>query len=300
MVEKTPAPTQLPVPSPAEETKECTYMHGSLADLQAAMKKLLAEVPLNNLETGLLEHFLAAPQSNVEKIVDTLQKARVRLADDRRAVKHLDRVLPLFAHHDFWSHQPVMRVYRPIEANQPIETRSVAEISTEALSLPAGYEWANVDMGDEGQAQELYTLLSNHYVEDDGGNFRFDYSVAFLKWALTPPGFRPDWIIGVRGGKDRKLFGFISGIPVRMTSHGRSIEMAEINFLCVHKKLRAKRLAPVLIQEVTRRVNLTNVWQAIYTAGATLPTPFGVANYWHRNLNPAKTVEVGFAYKPAN
>jgi glycylpeptide N-tetradecanoyltransferase len=146
----------------------------------------------------------------------------------------------------------------------------------------------------------LYTLLSNHYVEDDGGNFRFDYSVDFLKWALTPPDHNPDWLVGVRGGKDKKLFGFISGIPVKMTSYGKVSEMAEINFLCVHKKLRSHRLAPVLIKEVTRRVNITNVWQAIYTAGATLPTPFGNANYWHRNLNPRKTVDVGFAYKPAD
>jgi len=37
--------------------------------------------------------------------------------------------------------------------------------------------------------------------------------------------------------------------------------MVEINFLCVHKKLRSKRLAPVLIKEITRRVNLHNIWQ---------------------------------------
>ena len=37
--------------------------------------------------------------------------------------------------------------------------------------------------------------------------------------------------------------------------------MVEINFLCVHKKLRTKRLAPVLIKEITRRVNLEGVWQ---------------------------------------
>lgn len=29
----------------------------------------------------------------------------------------------------------------------------------------------------------------------------------------------------------------------------KSIQMAEINFLCVHKRLRSKRLAPVLIKE---------------------------------------------------
>ena len=49
--------------------------------------------------------------------------------------------------------------------------------------------------------------------------------------------------------------------------------MTEINFLCVHKKIRANRLAPVLIKEVTRRVHIKNMWQAVYTAGIVIPTP---------------------------
>lgn len=84
-----------------------------------------------------------------------------------------------------------------------------------------------------------------------------------------------------------------------MTVLGQPIVMAEINFLCGHKKLREKRLAPVLIKEITRRVNCIDIWQAIYTAGKTLPTPFGTAQYWHRNLNPKKLIEVGFSYLPA-
>lgn len=47
--------------------------------------------------------------------------------------------------------------------------------------------------------------------------------------------------------------------------------MVEINFLCVHKKLRLKRMAPVLIKEITRRVNLEGIFQAVYTAGVVLP-----------------------------
>ena len=35
-------------------------------------------------------------------------------------------------------------------------------------------------MEDKEVAMELYDLLTNHYVEDDGGNFRFDYSMEFL------------------------------------------------------------------------------------------------------------------------
>ena len=49
--------------------------------------------------------------------------------------------------------------------------------------------------------------------------------------------------------------------------------MVEINFLCVHKKLRAKRVAPVLIKEITRRVHQQGLFQAVYTAGVVLPKP---------------------------
>jgi len=71
--------------------------------------------------------------------------------------------------------------------------------------------------------------------------------------------------------------------------------MVEINFLCVHKKLRDKRLAPVLIREITRRVNLTSIFQAVYTAGKVLPKPIAKCRYYHRSLNPKKLIDVGFS-----
>jgi len=104
----------------------------------------------------------------------------------------------------------------------------------------------------------------------------------------------------VRGGKKNQLFGFITGIPVDMVVRGKKLKMAEINFLCVHKKLRTKKLAPVLIQEVTRRVNRKDIWQAVYTAGIVIPVPFAKTTYWHRNLNPKKLIDVGFSSLPQN
>jgi glycylpeptide N-tetradecanoyltransferase len=80
--------------------------------------------------------------------------------------------------------------------------------------------------------------------------------------------------------------------------NGKQIEMAEVNFLCVHKKLRSKKLAPILIKEITRKVNLTGVWQAFYTSGSVFPHPFSAANYFHRSLNPKKNVETGFSSLP--
>lgn len=76
--------------------------------------------------------------------------------------------------------------------------------------------------------------------------------------------------------------------------------MVEINFLCVHKKLRSKRVAPVLIREITRRVNLNGIFQAVYTAGVVLPKPVGTCRYWHRSLNPKKLIEVKFSHLSRN
>ena len=96
--------------------------------------------------------------------------------------------------------------------------------------------------------------------------------------------------------------------------YGKEVQTVEINFLCVHKKLRSKRLAPVLIKEVTRRINHTGVFQAVYTAGVVragdsshsrvstrpspsvplhiqpqvLPKPVAKCRYFHRSLDPKK------------
>lgn len=80
----------------------------------------------------------------------------------------------------------------------------------------------------------------------------------------------------------------------------REVPMVEINYLCVHKKLRSKRLAPVLIKEITRRVNLKGTFQAVYTAGVILPSPVSKCRYWHRSLNPKKLIDVGFSHLSRN
>ena len=150
-------------------------------------------------------------------------------------------------------------------------------------------------------AQEVYTLLSLNYVEDDDCMFRFDYRADFLRWALQPPGYFPEWHVGVRASSGaKKLVAFITAVPATVRVSGRDIKMAEVNFLCVHKKLRAKRLAPVLIQEITRRVNLEGIWQAVYTAGVVLPKPVATCRYWHRSLDVKKLIDVRFSYLPPN
>ena len=42
---------------------------------------------------------------------------------------------------------------------------------------------------------------------------RFNYSQQFLQWALQPPGYQEDWVLGVRVSSSGKLVAFITGVP---------------------------------------------------------------------------------------
>jgi len=204
--------------------------------------------------------------------------------------------------YEFWSTQPVPKIDEQIaEGNEAIEAnRPHDDLRHEPYTLPAGFQWDTLNLEEPLVLKELYTLLNENYVEDDDNMFRFDYSREFLRWALLPPGFLQEWHVGVRAQKSKKMVGFISAVPATISIYKKVVKLVEINFLCVHKKLRSKRLAPVLIREITRRVNCQGIFQAVYTAGVVLPKPVGTCRYWHRSLNPKKLIEVKFSHLSRN
>ncbi|KAL1965909.1 hypothetical protein VTN77DRAFT_5042 [Rasamsonia byssochlamydoides] len=204
------------------------------------------------------------------------------------------------ASYKFWQTQPVPRFDEKGDIKEgPIKIINPDEVQKEPYPLLDGFEWVTLDLTDEKEITELYDLLSNHYVEDDNAMFRFNYSRSFLHWALTSPGWQKDWHVGVRASKSKKLVASICGVPTEIRVRGQRMKVTEINFLCVHKKLRSKRLAPVLIKEITRRCYLKGIYQAIYTVGIVLPTPVTSCRYYHRPLDWLKLYEVGFSPLPA-
>lgn len=175
----------------------------------------------------------------------------------------------------------------------------VDNIRKEPYTLPELFYWSEVALTVDEQLDELYTLLTENYVEDDENMFRFDYGRNFLQWALMPTGWNSKWHCGVRA-RSGKLVAFIAAIPATIRVYDKTVQMVEINFLCVHKKLRSKRLAPVLIREITRRVNQAGIFQATFTAGIVIPKPVGACRYWHRSLNPKKLIESKFSHLSKN
>ncbi|KAI9825864.1 MAG: glycylpeptide N-tetradecanoyltransferase [Thelocarpon impressellum] len=203
------------------------------------------------------------------------------------------------ASYKFWQTQPVPRLGDKAEVKEgPIKIIDPERIPKAPAPLVEGFDWVTMDLTDQKELEEVYELLTGHYVEDDEAMFRFNYSVSFLNWALKSPGWRNEWHVGVRATKSRKLVAFISGVPVQLRIRENTLPCAEVNFLCIHKKLRDKRLTPVLIQEITRRCYQAGVWHAIYTAGIVLPTPISSCRYYHRSLDWLKLHEVGFSPLP--
>jgi len=203
--------------------------------------------------------------------------------------------------HKFWDSMPMPAFDSEspeVVESGPLEEKTLADVRKMPLKLPAGYEWYEFDLTEEKDANDVYELLRDHYVEDDENLFRFNYAMEFLRWALLAPGYKRCWHLALRGKAKKKLLACITAIPADVNVYKKTVPMVEINFLCVHKKLRAKRLAPVLIKEITRRVNVEERWQAVYTAGIVIPRPVARNRYWHRSLNPKKLVEIGFSSLP--
>ena len=207
----------------------------------------------------------------------------------------------------FWETQPVLQFNKEsdIKFGEIWKDHKVEDLPKEPFALPdADLEWKDVDMTQQNEIDKLYEFLKTNYVEDEDHMFRFDYSKDFLKWHLTSPNYCPEWLISIvqldTKKNKKKMVGFIAGIPVKVCIHGYDIELAEIDFLCVKKEFRNKRLAPLLIKEVSRRIHMRNKWWAVYTSGTMLPKPFAETTYYHRNLNVKKLVDVHFTYLPHN
>jgi glycylpeptide N-tetradecanoyltransferase len=102
--------------------------------------------------------------------------------------------------------------------------------------------------------------------------------------------------IGVRVKHSGLLVGFIHGHIAKHQINKNIIDTVEINFLCVHPKLRHKRLTTVLIKEISRLYQLRGFSHAFYMTDRYLPKPFSTVDYYYRPLNVHTLLKTGFLH----
>ncbi|TGO21776.1 hypothetical protein BPAE_0201g00140 [Botrytis paeoniae] len=260
---------------------------------KSQIQDILALNPALAQQLGAVDGELSSKQATEAVRKLSLEDIMTGLASSGKNVKEMGA-------YKFWQTQPVPKFGESSEIIEegPFKIIDVEQVPKEPGPLVAGFHWVTMDMISDEALQEVFDLLYGHYVEDDEAMFRFNYSKSFLRWALMSPGWSKEWHVGVRATVSGKLVAFISAIPVALRVRNKTLKASEVNFLCIHKKLRAKRLAPVLIKEITRRCNLEGTWQAIYTAGVVLPKPVSTCRYYHRSLDWKKLHEVKFSPLP--
>lgn len=91
------------------------------------------------------------------------------------------------ASHAFWKTQPVpsfdeMASGKDTIVDGPIKEIDIEKVPKQPSEMYPGFEWVTMDLEDEKELEEVYELLTNHYVEDSEAMFRFRYSPSFLNW----------------------------------------------------------------------------------------------------------------------
>lgn len=169
---------------------------------------------------------------------------------------------------------------------------------SDPIIFSQNFVWHNLDLNNPIDLDELHELLGNNYVSDITNTFYLHYNKDFLRFALQTPNYKSEWHLGLRlKTKPAQLVAFVSAIPICLSINQIPTKSVEINFLCVHQKLRHMKLTPILIKEITNRILRSQIHQAVYTIG-TVKTisniPISLTRYYHKLLNPKKLAYVGF------
>jgi len=125
-------------------------------------------------------------------------------------------LVSLLKTHKFWDNQAIVLPRQQIKKEGPIKQFKKEEISDEPTTLPAGFKWANYDVTDDKECQEVCDFLTRFYVEDDEGSFRLIYPMDKFRWGVQTPGFIKDLHFCVRSESNNKIMATIAGVPKKV------------------------------------------------------------------------------------
>jgi glycylpeptide N-tetradecanoyltransferase len=158
-----------------------------IASAEAPAGQHLSKDQMNNLldNNPALKNELLAKSKGKGNLEELMRKLNVNemltgLAPQGKNVKDM-------ASHAFWKTQPVPSFDEMATAKDKIVEGPIKEIDIEKVDknpspMYPGFEWVTMDLEDEKELEEVYELLTNHYVEDNEAMFRFRYSPSFLNW----------------------------------------------------------------------------------------------------------------------
>lgn len=158
---------------------------GEVTDLDAPAGGILPKEVMNMLlaSNPSLANELQGKVNNKEDLQKLIQKLNINDMLTGLAPQGGQKDM---ANHAFWKTQPVPSFDEMASKDKikdgPIKEIDIDKVDKNPSPMYPGFEWVTMDLEDEKQLEEVYELLTNHYVEDKDATFRFKYSPSFLNW----------------------------------------------------------------------------------------------------------------------
>jgi glycylpeptide N-tetradecanoyltransferase len=200
----------------------------------------------------------------------------------------------------FWSTQPVPTINENNYICGPY-IECINTTNNEPIKLHDDFVWDLLDLDDDTVCQELVDFLNKHNSNvitntTPNTNYMVLYTTGFLKWLFYASSSSSSNIcLGVRVKKNNLLCGFIGGTVVTNNLKSKVVKTGEVNIICVHHKLRNKRLSVQLIKEITRLFNLKQCYQGVFVTERYVPKPICSAQSYHRAIDIVHLVNCGFS-----
>lgn len=188
----------------------------------------------------------------------------------------------------FWKYQPIDHQHNDGIINKVLIYNPHPEI------LPEGLIWSEIDVNQYDQLCEVYEFLSNHYLENVNGDFRVLYPKEYIKNTMSGPGNKVKLNLLVRYGG--KIYAMISGKIITVMINNSQISTLYVDYLTIHKNLRGKRLAPIMINEIKRRAIGVdkNIQMAVFSTSKLITTFLVKTPYYHYPLNVTRLMKYDF------
>ena len=229
------------------------------------------ELVLSCIKTGCVELTWQIPQELIYRAYTSMKRKHDELSS--LAVKSL-----VCEEADEFAGLPILWCGQEVGEVGPIEPLP-EHIRQEPYSLPQGFHWVTVS---SSSVEEVAKFVNKCHVEISRKRYENTYDMNLINYYLTYPNARSDWQFGIQTTSG-KLVGIILAIPQHICIKKETKVSIAVIIKC-RKKYKNNRLRYILIKELMRRANLTEVNQFIFY-NAYLFKPISTVMQWIYQFN---------------
>jgi glycylpeptide N-tetradecanoyltransferase len=193
--------------------------------------------------------------------------------------------------YNFWDKQTITKIGENPAISNIIDKDINEKFKNKEQSVCKSYRWYEFNLNNSNDINDVVNFLNKYYKQTINNNFIVNYSKEFLEWNLPK---ESSFVIGLKAEDNENIGAIIAGTIRKLQIFDKQEDVADINYLCVHPKLRENNLSPVLIDEVIRKLSNQNIKVGFFKTTNYIPSPICKLEYYHRPLRYKKLYENGF------